>query len=59
MHLELLVCTLHVLIFFYQRIHKSNIRKNIIDISHFQNGLNLTGYYLKRKVIEGSHKGKK
>ena len=35
----------------------------IIDISSFQNGLddllNSTGFYLKSKVIEGSHKGGK
>ena len=43
-------------------MNKPNIRNNIIDISSFQNGLNglfsSTGFYLKSKVIEGSHKGK-
>ena len=44
-------------------MNKPNIRNNIIDIPSFQNGLNglfsSTGFYLKSKVIEGSHKGKK
>ena len=43
-------------------MNKPNIRNNIIDISSFQNELNglfsSTGFYLKSKVIEGSHKGK-
>ena len=45
--------------FFYPKINKSNIHNNITDISSFQNGLNdlftSTGFYLKSKVIEGSH----
>ena len=47
---------------FYQEINKPNIHNNIIDISSFHNGLNdlssSTGFYLKSKLIEGSHKGK-
>ena len=38
------------------------MHNNIIDISSFQNGLNdlfsSTGFYLKSKVTEGSHKSK-
>ena len=38
------------------------MQNNIIDISSFQTGLNVlfssTGFYVKSKVIEGSHKGK-
>ena len=49
------------MIFFPER-NKPNIHNNINDISSFQNGLNYifnsTGFYLKSKVIEGSHKGK-
>ena len=48
--------------FFYPQISKPNIHNNIINISSFQNGLNelfsSTSFYLKSKVIEGSHKGK-
>ena len=63
MHLNLLFSTLYSFNFLYPEINKANIHNNIIDISSFQNGLNdlysSTGFYLKSKVIEGSHKGKK
>ena len=48
--------------FFYPEVNKPNIHNNIIDISDFQNWVNVlfssTGFYLKSKVIEGSHKVK-
>ena len=54
---------LHIFDFLYLKINKPNIHNNIIDISSFQNGLNIlfssTGFYFKSKVLEGSHKGKK
>ena len=63
MHLNLFFSTLYSFNFLYPEINKANIHNNIIDISSFQNGLNdlysSTGFYLKSKVIEGSHKGKK
>ena len=50
------------IVLFYLKINKPNMHNNIIDISSFQNGLNVlfssTGFYLKSKVLEGSHKGK-
>ena len=62
MHLKLFFFTLHIFNLFYPEINKPNIHNNIIDISSFQNGLDdlfsSTGFYLKSKVIEGSHKGK-
>ena len=62
-HLKLFFFTLHIFNFFYPEINKPNMHNNIIDISSFQNGLddllNSTGFYLKSKVIEGSHKGEK
>ena len=54
--------TLQIFNYFYSEINKRNIYNNTIDISSFQNGLNnlfsKTGFYLKSKVIEGSHKAK-
>ena len=48
--------------FFYPEINKLNIYNNIVNIPSFQNVLNdlfnSTGFYLKSKVVEGSHKGK-
>ena len=62
MHLKLFFFTLHIFNLFYPEINKPNIHNNIIDISSFQNGLSSlfssTGFYYKRKVIEGSHEGK-
>ena len=52
----------YLLVFFYLEINQPNLQNNINDISSFQNGFNdlysSTGFYLKSKVIEGSHKGK-
>ena len=62
MHLNLFFSTLYSFNFLYPEINKANIHNNIIDISSFQNGLNdlysSTGFYLKSKVIEVSHKEK-
>ena len=62
MRLKLFFFTLHIFNLFYPEINKPNIHNNIIDISSFQNGLNdlfsSTGFYLKSKVMEGSHKEK-
>ena len=67
MHLKLFFFTLHIYIYIYIYIYiflcenKSNKHhNNIIDISSFENGLNIfssTGFYLKSKVIEGNHDG--
>ena len=61
-HLKLFFFTLQILDFFYSKINKPNIPNNILDMSIFENGLiNLfrsTDFYLKSKVIKGSHKGK-
>ena len=52
-------CIFMFLFFFGKYINQTY---NHIDISSFQNGLNdlfsSTGFCLKSKVIEGSHKGK-
>ena len=60
MHLKSFFFTLHIFNFFYLKINKANINNNIID--SFQNRLNnllsSTGFCLKSKVLEVSHKGK-
>ena len=61
MHLKLFFFILYIFSFFCPEINKPNIHNNINDILSFQNGLNVllssTGFYLKSKVVEGSHRG--
>ena len=61
MHLKLFLILLFIFLFFLSR-NRPNIHNNINDISSPQNVVNdyfsLTVFYLKSKVVEGSHKGK-